>query len=316
MILIIAQHDGTHLSSSTRELVTAAQNIENKAINILIIGHQIQHLAREAAPYADQVLVADHPTFAHHDPQSWTAAITHLAHAIKPQVLLFTSTRRDRAYAPRIAVTLNAAYWEHISHIEYNHKTRQAERVTHLGRVIQTISTEADCIVTTVAPGAFAEAEQNKTHGSIDILSLPVIQSHVRISDRQVTRGTHPLQTASIVVTGGRGLGSAERFEKLVEGLANALGAGVGATRAVVDAGWRPYAEQVGQTGKTVQPAVYLALGSSGAVQHLSGMNKSGCVIAINKDPHAPIWKAADYGVLGDVGEIVPALIDALKAGR
>ena len=121
------------------------------------------------------------------------------------------------------------------------------------------------------------------------------------------------LSEAEIVVSGGRGVGSAEGFTQYVEGLADRLGAAVGATRAIVDAGWRPYSEQVGQTGKTVQPKVYIAIGISGAVQHLSGMNKSKVIVAINRDAEAPIFKIADYGIVGDVNQLVPAILEELK---
>ena len=131
--------------------------------------------------------------------------------------------------------------------------------------------------------------------------------------ERAETSASVSLDDAEIVVAGGRGVGSADNFGALVLPLAEALGAAVGATRAVVDAGWRPYAEQVGQTGKTVQPKVYVAVGISGATQHLSGMNKSKLIIVINKDADAPIFKIADYGLVGDVSAIVPALLEHIR---
>jgi electron transfer flavoprotein alpha subunit len=145
-------------------------------------------------------------------------------------------------------------------------------------------------------------------------LELEITPSRVEKLDQRAEDTTGvSLTDAEIVVAGGRGVGSAEGFEKLVVPLAGALGAAVGATRAVVDAGWRPYTEQVGQTGKTVQPKIYIAVGISGATQHLSGMNKSKLVIAINKDEDSPIFKVADYGLVGDAAQLVPALLQQIR---
>jgi electron transfer flavoprotein alpha subunit len=168
--------------------------------------------------------------------------------------------------------------------------------------------------VVTVKAGAFGVAAPGSAAAEqFDVdLELPKRRLVVTGSTKEKT-GRIALTEADIVVSGGRGVGTPEGFVQLVEGLADQLGAAVGATRAVVDAGWRPYSEQVGQTGKTVQPKAYIAVGISGAVQHLSGMNKSKCIIAINKDGDAPIFKIADYGIVGDVKEIVPAMIQELR---
>jgi len=165
-----------------------------------------------------------------------------------------------------------------------------------------------------VKAGAFAPAAPGTAAAEqFDVdLELPKRRLVVTGSTKEKT-GRIALAEADIVVSGGRGVGTPEGFVQLVEGLADQLGAAVGATRAVVDAGWRPYSEQVGQTGKTVQPKAYIAVGISGAVQHLSGMNKSKVIVAINKDGDAPIFKIADYGIVGDVKEIVPAMIQELR---
>lgn len=317
MKLIIAEHNGKSLSTATLSLVNAArQSSIDGEITLLILGHGVTEIAHEAARYADRVLVADHPEFTY-DPAVWSTAAAQIARQLtqegQPALVLISGGRQGREYAPRIAALLDAPYLEDIIALTYK-KGWEAQRFVYLGRVLHTLQTDAPLVITSIKSGAFSAAEPLKNIGGIRPAGLEPIHRRVRMSDVQSEqRGKVALSDAKIVVTGGRGLGSADKFEHLVAGLANVLGAGIGATRGAVHAGWRPYAEQIGQTGKTVEPAVYIALGASGAVQHMSGANKSDCIIAINKDPHAPIFELADYSVVGDVTEVVPALIEVLK---
>jgi len=180
--------------------------------------------------------------------------------------------------------------------------------------VTEHVQAQAPRVVVTVKPGAFSVAKAGTEPAEQYDVELTLPQRRVTVTAKNTIKSTRiSLEDADLIVAGGRGVGSAESFTQLIEGLADQIGAAVGATRAVVDTGWRPYAEQVGQTGKTVQPRVYFAVGISGAVQHLSGMNKSKFIVAINKDPEAPIFKISDYGIVGDVKAIVPAIIDKLR---
>lgn len=314
MILIVAEHTGGKLAKSTLEMVTAARESGREGpVTLLVLGSGIAAVANEAAQYADQVLVGDMPQLAQYNAETWAAATAQIAQEGEANLVIIGGSRSGREYAPRVAVKLDAPYLEDAIKLSTNGASMQAQRYTFLARVTETVEADGRVIVVTAKPGSFAPAAAGSAGEQYDIeLDLPA--PRVEVTGKSVEKSSRvALAEADVIVTGGRGVGSPENFAALVEGLADQIGAGVGATRAVVDAGWRPYAEQVGQTGKTVQPKAYIALGVSGAVQHLSGMGKSKNIIAINKDAEAPIFKVADYGIVGDVNAIVPALIEAAK---
>jgi electron transfer flavoprotein alpha subunit len=284
-------------------------------VTVLVLGSGVAGIASEAALLADQVLVADHADLAQYDAELWAAAVAQIAKEGEAHTVMIGGSRSGREYSPRVAVKLDAPLFEDVTSLRYADGVTSAEHYTYLARVTEKIAAQAPAIVVTVKPGAFATAVLGSTAAEQFDVDLNLPPRRVQVTGRSTEKTSRiALTEADIVVSGGRGVGSAEGFTKLVEALADRLGAAVGATRAIVDAGWRPYSEQVGQTGKTVQPKVYIAIGISGAVQHLSGMSKSKIIVAINKDAEAPIFKIADYGVVGDVQQIVPAIIDSLHS--
>ncbi|GGO24007.1 electron transfer flavoprotein subunit alpha/FixB family protein [Deinococcus humi] len=315
MILVVAEYAGGKLGKSTLEMVTAARESGREGpITLLVLGQGVTDVATEAAAVADQVLVGDLGALAQYNPEVWAAAVAQIAREGEASTVLIGGSRSGREYAPRVAVKLDAPYLEDVIKLSAEGDALRAQRYTFLARVTETVEASGPVIVATVKPGSFAPAAPAGEAGEQYDIELNLPTPRTEITGKSVEKSSRvALSEAEVIVTGGRGVGSPENFAQFVEGLADNIGAGVGATRAVVDAGWRPYAEQVGQTGKTVQPKAYIALGVSGAVQHLSGMGKSKNIIAINKDAEAPIFKVADYGIVGDVSQIVPALIAASK---
>ncbi len=312
MILVVAEHKDGKLAKSCYELVTAAKNTgRDGPVTVLVLGSGVAAVAAEAAKIAEQVLVADQAALASYDAEVWSSAVAQIAKEGEANTVLIGGSRSGREYSPRVAVKLDAPLLEDVISLSgAGENVLRAQRYTYLARVTETVEAENSTVIVTVKPGAFTVAGTVETPAEQFDVDLELPARRVMVTGKAAEKTTRvALGEAEVVVSGGRGLGTAEKFTELVEGLADKLGAAVGATRAVVDAGWRPYAEQVGQTGKTVQPKLYIAVGISGAVQHLSGMNKSKCIVAINRDADAPIFQIADYGIVGDVQEIVPALI-------
>jgi electron transfer flavoprotein alpha subunit len=315
MILIVAEHTNAKLAKSAYEMTQAARSLKREGpITLLVLGHGVAAAAGQAALLGDQVLVADLPELAQYDAELWAAAVAQIAQEGEAHTVLIGGSRSGREYSPRVAVKLDAPLIEDAISLEDVDGALEAEHYTFLARVTERVRAEGPVVVASIKPGSFAAASPNATAAEqYDVeLNLPPRRFTVTARMSEKTERVS-LTEAEIVVAGGRGVGSPEGFTALVEGLADQLGAAVGATRAVVDAGWRPYAEQVGQTGKTVQPKAYIAIGISGAVQHLSGMGKSKLIVAINKDADAPIFKEADYGIVGDVQQIVPAILSELR---
>ncbi len=315
MILIVVEYANGKVGKSTYEMVTCARQLGREGpVAALVLGSGVAAIASEIASAVDQVLVADDAGLEQYDPEVWSAAVAQIATEGEADAVLIAGSRSGREYSPRIAVKLDAPLIEDVISISDTNGTVSAERYSYLARVTEKVEATAALVVATVKQGAFAAAEPAATAAEQFDVDLSLPSRRVQITGKSAEKTSRiSLAEADVIVAGGRGVGSAEGFTALVEGLADQLGAAVGATRAIVDAGWRPYSEQVGQTGKTVQPKAYIAIGISGAVQHLSGMSKSKTIVAINKDADAPIFKMADYGIVGDVNQIVPAMIASLR---
>ena len=279
----------------------------------LVIGSGLDAVAAEAKKFVDRLYVADDAAFAQYNAEKWTAAAAAAVQASDARVVVASASRTGRTWTARLAARLDAALLEDTLESWAEEGKILAKRYSFLNRVTETQAATLP-VVLSVKPNTTPLAEP-AGEGSLQPLSVELGDLEGRVEVLEVVKEEAKrvsLTEADVVVSGGRGLGSPEAF-KQVEELADLLGGAVGATRAVVDAGWRPYAEQVGQTGKTVQPNLYIALGISGAVQHQAGMNKSKYIVAVNKDADAPIFKISDYGIVGDVNQVLPALIEAVR---
>jgi electron transfer flavoprotein alpha subunit len=311
-ILVIAEHDGARLAEATSRSVSCAQAIGGEIV-VAVLGHGIEPIARSAALLAGvaRVLTFDAPDNAH--PLAAVQAPQLAAVAGTFTHLLAPSTTYGKDLLPRLAGLLNVPALSDVMAVESPTRFR---RPIYAGNVIVTIEAGAlRPILGTVRIASFEAVSDSAVAAPIEkagvSATLPTHTRFVAVTGQNSDRPD--LSTARRVVSGGRALGSAERFQ-LVHDLAAALGAAVGASRAAVDAGYAPNDLQVGQTGKIIAPQLYIALGISGAIQHMTGIKDAQAIVAINKDPDAPIFEAADFGLVADVFEAVPELISALKA--
>lgn len=312
-VLICAEHRDGRPRRGSLELVSAARGAGG-TVTAFVSGGGAQAAAEELARYCDAVFVAENIPADNRE-----AMLTGLGAALEETgapLVLFSCNRSGQTLAPRFAVRTGAAFLEDLSSLETENGTVRGRRLSFLSRVTETVETDAATVVASIKPNTFPAPDEAASAGEISALAVTPAENDLRVSagaSETAAAGAVSLAEADVVVAGGRGLGTEENFTLLVEPLAAELGAAIGSTRAVVDAGWRPFAEQVGQTGKTVAPGLYIALGISGAVQHLSGMNRSGVIVSINRDADAPLLKISDYAVIGDVSDVVPALVEAVR---
>lgn len=307
---------GFELLNPGRQL---ADKLGEKLVAV-IFGKDVKKVAADAIAYgADEAIVVEGEEYATYNTDAETYAMCRLIEDKKPSIVLYGATTNGRDLAPRVACRLETGLTADCTGLDIEEETGLllSTRPTFGGNLMATIACpNTRPQMSTVRPGVFKKpAYDAGKSGSITEESIHIDPSQVRVKlvnrIKEISEAVN-LEEAEIIVSGGRGLKNAENFA-LIRELADVLGATVGASRAAVDSGWIPHAHQVGQTGKTVAPKVYFAIGISGAIQHLAGMKGSDTIVAINKDASAPIFSVADYGIVGDLFEVVPALIQELK---
>jgi electron transfer flavoprotein alpha subunit len=308
-VLVVADNDNAHLRDGTHKTVTAALKLSGD-VDVLVLGQGAKAVADAAARITGvrKVLLAQSEALGHGIAEAQSEAV--LALAGNYDAVLIPATAGGKNFAPRVAAKLDVAP---ISEIVEVVSADTFVRPIYAGNALETIQSSDARKIITVRPTAFAAATEGGS-APVETVSSPDAKGARFVSEEMVKSDRPELTAAKIVVSGGRAMGSAEEFHKVIEPLADKLGAAVGASRAAVDAGYAPNDYQVGQTGKVVAPALYIAIGISGAIQHLAGMKDSKVIVAINKDADAPIFQVADFGLVADYKTAVPELMAALTA--
>src|SRR6266567_271195 len=317
-VLVFAESSGGSFRKAAYEAVTEGRRladllkVEEYA---LAIGSGVNERSADLGRYGtDKVLIADDPSFALFNSDYYRQITLDAVKKINPGIILAAATSSGKDLAPRLAVHLNAGLATECTQIDLDNGRIVATRPAYAGKVLLKVKITSTPAIATLRPNVFTAKEAIPRKNPVtERISLNRPNSRMAVKEF-VTHGAKKLDLteASVIVSGGRGMGGPQNY-KIHEELAEIMGGVVGASRASVDAGWRPHSDQVGQTGRTVSPTLYIACGISGAIQHRVGMINSKVIVAINKDPEAPIFGFADYGIVGDVFEVVPALTQEMK---
>jgi electron transfer flavoprotein alpha subunit len=322
-VLAFAETRGGELRKVAFEAVTAARKLADASgggeVHVLLAGEPgLGGKAEQLGKYgADVVYVAESADFAKFARESLAATLADRAKAGSYRAVVLGFSAQGRDLGPRVAARLDAPIASDVADFTVSGDSITVKHPAYANKVIMSLTITGSPVVISVRPSAFTALEAPKSARVESVQATPASGPTVTVTEvKEGAKGRPDLGEAPIIISGGRGLKAKENF-KLVEDLADAFGnAAVGATRAVTDDGWRPHSDQIGQTGRQVSPQLYVAVGISGAIQHLAGMRTSRTIVAINKDKEAPIFKVADYGIVGDAAEIVPALTAAVKEAR
>jgi electron transfer flavoprotein alpha subunit len=317
ILVLTEQRDGT-LRKSGAEAVRAARTMADQAngeVIALVIGPSGSAAAASTGGFgAHRAVTVDDPRLAAYSTTAWTKVAADVATSVGASVVILSATAMGKDLAPRLSVRLQAGLAADCTALRLEGGAIVATRPVYAGKALTEVRVTSPVQVFTLRPNVFTAGVSTGAAAPVQSQTVTLTDADLsaRVTDVQMGSGKLDVAEADIVVSGGRGLKAPENF-KMIEDLAAALHGAVGASRAVVDAGWRPHSEQVGQTGKTVSPTLYVAVAVSGAIQHLAGMSSSKYIVAINKDKDAPIFQVADYGIVGDAFEVIPAMTAEVK---
>lgn len=314
-ILVFIEQRNGKIKKASLEALKAASELSTKnsfSVEAVTVGNEIEGLSELGGYGAQKVTHFRNASLENYSTSAYTESVSNYAKEIDADIIFFANTTLGKDLAPHIAVKIDAGIAADITALDFRNNEIIATRPVYAGKALIDVKITSAKKVFTLRPNLFNAGTSNGNSAEVKIVNVENPNLSVKVTEIKKSDGKLDVAEADIIVSGGRGIKGPEHFH-LVEELAEALGAATGASRAVVDAGWRPHSEQVGQTGKTVSPNLYIALGISGAIQHVAGMRSSKYIVAVNKDKDAPIFQIADYGIVGDIFEIVPAMISEIK---
>ncbi len=314
-ILVILEHRNGQIKKATFESARFASDLAgklNSEAEGIIIGAEISGLDTIAGLGLTKITHIKNQSLDNYSSSAYAKIAAEFAKSSGSTIVVTSNTALGKDLAPRLAVKLDAGIIVDAVDIKIDNGEIILTRPVYAGKAFVDVKFNTSNKVITIRPNVFAPGESDGSNVEIEVRDVDDVDLSEKVTEIKRSKGKLDVAEADIIVSGGRGMKGPENFH-LIEELAEVLGAATGASRAVVDAGWRPHSEQVGQTGKTVSPNLYIAVGISGAIQHLAGMRSSKYIVAINKDKEAPIFQVADYGIAGDAFEVLPRLIEELK---
>lgn len=313
-VLAIAEQVDGVFRKVTFESLSEGRRIADKMgcdLSAAVVGSGVEAVSGELGRYgADRVLVADHPGLAEYNTEGYTAVLAGVIAEESPAVIILGASAQGRDLSARLSARIGAPLAMDCVAIGVDGENLTTTRPMYGGKILAEVALEGVPRMVAIRPNAMSVAESEKA-GTLETMEVAPGPGSVEFIEKTLETGKVELTEADVVVSGGRGMGGADYAK--IEALAAELGGAVGASRSAVDEGWRPHSDQVGQTGKVVSPNLYIACGISGAIQHLAGMSSSKVIVAINKDPEAPIFAKADYGLVGDLFELVPMITEEIK---